>query len=426
MCKWTETSLIIFKMEAPREKEHLLSLKVMRLPKSSFITTTPVLFEPRDLAGGSIIKDVCPNLGLDDGMQHFSVGQLLMLPQDFGSIYLGETFSSYVSVHNDSQHVVKDILLKTDLQTSSQRLTLSGAGTPAHLELKQAECIDEVIHHEVKELGTHILVCAVFYNTQAGESMYFRKFFKFQVLKPLDVKTKFYNAESNEVYLEAQIQNITQSPLVMEKVLLEPTAEYKVKELNTIETNGVSNSESTFGNFTYLNPLDTRQYLYCLKAKPLPGTDKPAVIKGVSNIGKLDIVWKTSMGERGRLQTSQLQRMAPGYGDVKLNVTSIPDSITIEKPFQIKCRITSCCERTMDLKLVLNNTENGLMWLGVSGRQLGKLGPGSSMDVELTLLATIPGLQSISGLRLTDTYLKRTYEHDDVAQIFVYSEQVGA
>ena len=45
--------------------------------------------------------------------------------------------------------------------------------------------------------------------------------------------------KSNEVYLEAQIQNITQSPLVMEKVLLEPTAEYKVKELNTIETNGV-------------------------------------------------------------------------------------------------------------------------------------------------------------------------------------------
>ena len=50
-------------------------------------------------------------------------------------------------------------------------------------------------------------------------------------------------------------------------------------------------------------------------------------------------------------------------------------------------------ERTMDLKLVLNNTENGLMWLGVSGRQLGKLGPGGNMDIELTLLSTVPGLQ---------------------------------
>ena len=57
---------------------------------------------------------------------------------------------------------------------------------------------------QVKELGTHILVCAVSYMGPAGEKN-FRKFFKFQVLKPLDVKTKFYNADSDDVYLEAQV-----------------------------------------------------------------------------------------------------------------------------------------------------------------------------------------------------------------------------
>lgn len=48
------------------------------------------------------------------------------------------------------------------------------------------------------------LVCEVHYATPAGFSETFRKFFKFQVVKPLDVKTKFYNAETDEVYLEAQ------------------------------------------------------------------------------------------------------------------------------------------------------------------------------------------------------------------------------
>ena len=57
----------------------------------------------------------------------------------------------------------------------------------------------------MKELGTHILVCAVSYVGPTGENLYFRKFFKFQVLKPLDVKTKFYNADSDDVYLEAQV-----------------------------------------------------------------------------------------------------------------------------------------------------------------------------------------------------------------------------
>jgi len=38
-------------------------------------------------------------------------------------------------------------------------------------------------------------VCEVSYTTPAQIQLSFRKFFKFQVLKPLDVKTKFYNAE---------------------------------------------------------------------------------------------------------------------------------------------------------------------------------------------------------------------------------------
>ena len=30
-------------------------------------------------------------------------------------------------------------------------------------------------------------------------------------------------------------------------------------------------------------------------------------------------------------------------------------------------------------------------------------------------------LQTVSGLRLTDTFLNRTYEHDEIAQVFVYN-----
>lgn len=97
---------------------------------------------------------------------------------------------------------------QADLQTSSQRLNLS-ASNSAVVELKPECCIDDVIHHEVKEIGTHMwatpaflcnlslswhisfiyfpfllipsLVCAVSYTTQYGEKLYFRKFFKFQV-----------------------------------------------------------------------------------------------------------------------------------------------------------------------------------------------------------------------------------------------------
>lgn len=57
-----------------------------------------------------------------------------------------------------------------------------------------------------------------------------------------------------------------------------------------------------------MNAMDVRQYLYCFIARPEASEDV-RLLKGMMNIGKLDIIWKTNMGEKGRLQTSQLQRM---------------------------------------------------------------------------------------------------------------------
>lgn len=203
--------------------------------------------------------------------------------------------------------------------------------------------------------------------------------------------------------------------MFMEKVSLEPSMMYNVTELNTVAAE--DESKSTFGKMSYLQPLDTRQYLYCLKPKP-EFAEKAGVLKGVTVIGKLDIVWKTNLGERGRLQTSQLQRMAPGYGDVRLSLELIPDTVNLEEPFDITCKITNCSERTMDLLLEMCNTRS-IHWCGVSGRQLGKLSPSASLSIPLKVLSSVQGLQSISGLRLTDTFLKRTYEYDDIAQVCV-------
>lgn len=49
------------------------------------------------------------------------------------------------------------------------------------------------------------------------------------MLKPLDVKTKFYNAENDDVYLEAQVQNITAGTICLEKVALDASHLFKGK-----------------------------------------------------------------------------------------------------------------------------------------------------------------------------------------------------
>lgn len=60
-----------------------------------------------------------------------------------------------------------------------------------------------------------------------------------------------------------------------------------------------------------------------------------------------------------------------------------------------------------------------VLWTGISNRPLEKIDPNHSVEVELKLLPIMPGLQSISGLKLIDLFLKRTYDYPDLAQILV-------
>lgn len=441
--------LVICTMES-KEKEYL-ALKVMRLTRPSLYNTLPIASDTRDLIGDLFSNAQKCDLGAEMNLEHFNTGNLLMLPQSFGNIYLGETFSCYMSVHNDSPYSVRNVSVQADLQIGMQKIMLIGHRNDSSLitELKPDDSVDDVIHHEVKEIGTHILACTVSYITENDEKKHFRKFFKFQVSKPLDVKTKFYNAESDEVYLEAQLQNITSSPMCLEKVVLEPSVHFTSRQLNTTQhRNGglflqmlnrspepkpdnpeqkhETKTQPIFGEVNCLNPLDSCQYLFCLTPKPETQANIK-LLKGVTSIGKLDIVWRTSMGERGRLQTSQLERMAPGYGEIRLNVEEIPSIVQLEKSFTVGCRVINTCDRRLNLTLRLNNTfSNGLLWQGVSGHQLGELLPHSSILLNLEAIPIKTGLLVISGIRLTDVFLKRTYDYDDIAQVFVCSEVPSA
>lgn len=400
-------------MEAKPKNEYLLALKVMRLTRPTLASPLVVTCDSTDLPGNTLNNELKNDCTALQGMESLAVGQFMVLPQSFGNIYLGEIFSSYLCVHNGSNQAVKNVSVKLDLQTSTQLISLS-KGSSEIKELAPDNTVDQVIHHEVREIGTHILVCEVSYiaTNPVGPVQSFRKYFKFQVIKPLDVKTKFYNAESDEVYLEAQIQNLTAGPICLEKVSLESSHLFSVSTWNTNEK-----GESIYGRINLLDSGCSRQYLYCLKPQ-LSLEKDPKMMHNATNIGKLDIVWKSNLGERGRLQTSKLQRKAPEYGDLRVTIKDIPQGVYLENEVDLKCHITNISERNMDLLLSLESSDS-IAWCGVSDKMIGTLKPGTSIDVPLSLIPLDTGITIVSGLKLTDTFLKRVYDYDDIAQIFV-------
>ncbi|XP_030384230.1 probable trafficking protein particle complex subunit 13 homolog isoform X2 [Scaptodrosophila lebanonensis] len=283
-------------MDSADADSHLLALKVMRLTRPTLVGAWPATTcEPKDLPQQCLTSE---------GAEFVAAGQTMLLPQSFGNIYLGETFSSYICVHNCTTHTVEGVTVKADLQSNTTRISLPTHENKTQSTLAPEETLDDVISYEVKEIGTHILICEVHYTTPAGFSQSLRKFFKFQVLKPLDVKTKFYNAEEmDEIYLEAQIQNVTSSPFCLEKVELDGSDKYTITSLNTLP-----NGESVFTSKNMLQPNNSCQFLYCIKPKCEIAKDIKT-LRLANNVGKLDIVWRSKLGEKGRLQTSQLQRL---------------------------------------------------------------------------------------------------------------------
>lgn len=399
----------------PPKKDYLLALKVMRLTRPTLVSPDIIISESTDLPGNLFTKMVENDATAVKGSEALAAGQFMLLPQSFGNIYLGETFSSYICLHNCTIHPVQGVFVTAELQSDKTKIILpinENKNTP--ITLNPNDTLDDVIHHEVREIGVHILVCEVHYKTPAGLNETFRKFFKFHVLKPLDVQTKFYNAETDEVYLEAQIQNITAGPICLESVELQNTDKYSVTSLNTL-----SNGESVFKSKNMLQPQNSCQFLYCIKpTAPLANDLKQ--LKLEKNIGKLDILWRSNLGERGRLQTSQLERSPIEYGDIRLTIIEAKNIVKIGASFDFTCRVTNTSERVMDLQLKLNKTPIiGCSYTGSTEFMLGTIESEKSREFKLTVCPVKLGLISITQLQLTDMFLKRTYEFEDIVQVLV-------
>ncbi|KAJ3299039.1 hypothetical protein HK104_010054 [Borealophlyctis nickersoniae] len=482
---------------------HLLSLKVMRLSRPTFVLKNPTPFEaapslPGEAAllaasANQVTELAVPpnartedllNLGLSDAnpnpplrIREFGLSDVLSLPGSFGNIYLGETFSSYLCVNNESGAAVQEVGIKAELQTSSQRFTLadtlatlstptfsnlpagnvtpprSPAPTPARVSLLPTQSAEFLVHHEIKELGIHILVCSVHYTTPDRERKFFRKFYKFQVLNPLAVKTKVNTLQDGRVFLEAQVQNMAGAPMYLERMRFESNELFEYQDLNSVvnsageSTGGVKDvivggmagnggerkgsglgaalvggqraadvGLSVFGSASYLNPQDTRQYLYMLR----PKTPHDPLARTTSTMGKLDILWRTHLGQTGRLQTSQLSRKVPPIDPFEITVLSLPKTVKAEVPFTLPCRIRN--NLTSAIRLTISGVKSkmsSVLLRGPSDHTLGNIEPLEHLDFELEFFPLLTGLHKITGLKISESLSGTSRDVDSLADVYV-------
>ncbi|XP_030972008.1 trafficking protein particle complex subunit 13 [Quercus lobata] len=435
---------------------HSLAFRVMRLCKPSFHVDPPLRLDLSDLIAGEDIFDdpiaasnLTPLLDrhvakptdssdlsyrtrflLHDSSDPMGLSSLLVLPQSFGAIYLGETFCSYISINNSSNFEVKDVIIKAEIQTERQRLLLLDTSKSPVESIRAGGRYDFIVEHDVKELGPHTLVCTALYNDGEGERKYLPQFFKFMVANPLSVRTKvrvvkppYENQETT--YLEACIENHTKSNLFMDQVDFEPAQHWSATILQANEHHSHSNSQT---RDTFKPPILIRSgggihnYLYQLKLSSHGSTQMK--VEGSNILGKLQITWRTNLGEPGRLQTQQILGTPITRRDIELHVLEVPSVINLERSFSLHLKLTNQTDRELgpfEVSLLYDglHEEKVVMINGLQTMALPQVAAFSFTDFHLDLIATKLGIQRITGITVFDTREKKSYNPLPDLEIFV-------
>jgi trafficking protein particle complex subunit 13 len=255
-----------------------------------------------------------PTAGTLD-ISKFMLGTALCLPNSFGVIHVGETFTAYLGAINTSKTVAK-ITVTAQLQTPSQRWQLASrldeGNAAGGVEVLPDEALDAIVSHLLEEVGQHILRVEVEY----GGNQPLRKFFRFQVSNPLFLSEQIFRAGDSSCFVSISLENngeATKQGLTIASAQFEPASGLIAEQVeSTTSAKNTKNSALTgvslFDKCGRLGPGEIRNYLFKVTI-PTPQSPCEGSTKGIAagdELGKAIFTWRKACGESGRMASSPI------------------------------------------------------------------------------------------------------------------------
>lgn len=425
---------------------HSLAFRVMRLCRPAFQVDLPMRVDPLDLMIGedflehpasalqfsSLLSSPAftakedgywRRFELEDLSDAMGLTGLLVLPQAFGSIYLGETFCSYISVANHTRYDVRDVVIKAEIQTERQRIMLTDNSKAPMDFIKGGGRHDFMIEHDIKELGPHTLMCMAVYTDPEGERKYLPQYFKFVASNPLSVRTKVRSVQDS-TFLEACIENHTKAHLFMDQVHFEPAPPWTVTVIQAGNEDELQDPfEKALSKRSRLIRANggVHNYLYQLQHPQEPTGMR---VENSNTLGKLDITWRTTLGEPGRLQTQQILGSAIPLKEVDLRVLEVPSRVIVERPFLLRLSVSNHTDRRLGpLEVSMSQDEvegqGAVLINGLWAMVVPSLEAYTTADLSLSLVATAVGVQKIAGIGVVDARDGKSYDTLAATEVFV-------
>ena len=414
------------------------TLKVMRLQK-------PELHTP---AAGSIESK-------------FMLSSAMCLPDSFGVIHVGETFTAYLGALNVSKTLnVTRLTVTAQLQTPKGRWQLSSSldagNANGGVEVPPESGIDCIVSHHLEEAGQHILRVEVGYGSREGLKT-LRKFYRFQVSSPLIINDLTYRIGRSSCFTEITLENNgseTKGGLTICSVDFEAASGLEAEKVEggQPKTGKKLSAVELFDQCGLLDAGSSRKYIFKVTASSQPA--KQRGIAAGDELGKAVFTWRKACGEMGRLTshvficpnidpfldtrdprvpndsfvvyknegsalsvdvaTSAASKLSKPTSDQAATIDDVlpvtvepvdpPTKVSLGEPFQVDFLVVNHSNNymTLQLQFVLDQM-NGLSVCGPSYKNLEEVsGKGGSITVSIRFIALSAGLLQLSGCSVAD------------------------
>ncbi|KAL9028320.1 MAG: hypothetical protein Q9196_003304 [Gyalolechia fulgens] len=223
-----------------------------------------------------------------------------------------------LALHSPNKHAFQSSL---PAPTQTIPLDLARVGRGDNVEVVSGDSLQRIIRFDLKEEGNHVLAVSVryteFLSDDVGESKSrtrtFRKLYQFIAAPCLSVRTKVSDlplrgskserpssVKAISFALEAQLENMADGPITLEKVTCSPKLSFDITSINWDVTGpGMDKMQSPF-----LMPRDVMQAAFLIRQKANSTVEMTK--DGRVILGQLIIRWRTSMGGPGSLTTGWL------------------------------------------------------------------------------------------------------------------------
>lgn len=285
----------------------------------------------------------------------FQSSNSLILPDSFGVIHIGETFTAYLGALNTSTNThVTNLSVNASLQTLTRRFPLSSS--LEDIDGKKSICIppssgmDAIVSRSLEEVGQHILRVEVSYGSnpsakRAGLSYdgngnaidglsgsshgqnpanpnprkTLRKFYRFAVSSPLHIRELTRRSSESSCVLSLAVENSSGAAVsangnsssfgnggfTISQAEFQPfpgLLANRIHHASAPKPTAKKSSVELFDECGSLESGSSHRYLFSVRTKA-----KDGIVRGIcggDELGKAVVTWRKTMGEAGRIAST--------------------------------------------------------------------------------------------------------------------------